>query len=547
MENFTFMKLQELVSSTFDAHVSKLIVDQVNSHIKKGADGLYYVWCPKTSLFRKVDEQNVVYTISNLFASSVQALSDNEKTILQFNKKYLSYCSFSRYRALLDGINTLLLDPNFNVDTRRDVMNFSNGVLCLRTGKFRPRDFSDKFSECLPFEYEPKVSTKAVEEINSIFFNIFNSDKEFFEFNMDWLGYCLTGETDLQQLLMYIGQSASNGKSTTMEILARVFSIYVKKLNKKAFEEKSQNKHKYIVECKNPVRLVYCEELSSDLLDSDAIKDFVCGKINTEVLYSNTTTFDSHCKLMTTGNRDSNFKNDGGMERRVIACNLRNRFIPKAEYDLEKKKNTKNIFLRDNSLLSKFSTDEYKNALVHIILQRAMKYYKHGLSIPASVELSSKELCASNDPMKEFITSQLVITHDDADKVNKDEFLRAFHDHSQLRHYLWKNVLEEAKRCKLTYNRELRYNGTKGCFTGVRFFDEELDAKPIVQEKPKAVPIVEAVEHKKIKVVKSKSSHQKGFLTSGESPKLEPKEETESKPIFEEPDDKDVDFVLSLV
>lgn len=533
MKYLSFEKIQELITSFSDTDACDALKDALSPHIKKAANGCYYIWNDATALFEEASKDQLVYTLCKYVSDSIKELPQKQRNIIEELDKGRKFTKLSKYDALSSGLNSVFQDKTFAVDGRRDVMNFDNGILCLRTGKFRPRTSTDSYSKCLPFAYSPKVSDKHVKEIEKMLFTVFNCDKTTYEFNMDWLGYCMTGETRLHKLMMYKG-TGGNGKSLTMEILMKVFPTYVKKLNKKAFEERSQNKHKYIIDCQAPVRVVFCEELSSDLLDSDAIKDFVCGSINTEVMYSNNISFESHCKLVTTGNRESRFKNDGGMERRVLSISLTNEFLTKQDYDAKKKSGAQNVYLRDDTLKDKFDSLDYKLALIHLLLPRAMKFYTTEFHIPDTVVNESKQLCENNDPMKEFISDELVSTGLEMDKLNKMDFMEAFHNHSKLKQMSWHNILEEAKRCGLKYNKELRYKTVKGCFVGIRFYNHELDAK-------KEKKITEAV---KKPVEQPKQEEAKPVEIKAEV-KSESKEEHLDDE-DEQVDDADVDFIIDL-
>ena len=83
--------------------------------------------------------------------------------------------------------------------------------------------------------------------------------------------YCLKGGNKEKVMLMNIGYSAANGKSTTLKIQEKVFPIYTTSLDQNTFSENCNKRHKYLSDLiKKPIRLAYIEELSKEKLDVDS-------------------------------------------------------------------------------------------------------------------------------------------------------------------------------------------------------------------------------------------------------------------------------------
>jgi phage/plasmid-associated DNA primase len=158
--------------------------------------------------------------------------------------------------------------------------------------------YSDKVSKFLPFDYDDKCNNQIKNKIKNIISNISNNDDELIEFNLNWLGYCLTGETDMQKFLCIVGHTASNGKSTLIKMFSSSFSSYCKKSDGRTFSSDYTKAHKQFADIKQPIRLIYAEELDRKRLDNRLLKDFVDGdKIGSnEVLYGTTEDINLQCK-----------------------------------------------------------------------------------------------------------------------------------------------------------------------------------------------------------------------------------------------------------
>ena len=122
----------------------------------------------------------------------------------------------------------LSFDPLFmeKLNGDRTTINFSNGVLDLKKGIFRKRIMEDYVSKCLNFEYTDVVNKSVQNKIIDLILKISNDSEELKEDNLKWFGYCLTGATNEQKFMCYVGHSASNGKSTLSKMFEASLPIY---------------------------------------------------------------------------------------------------------------------------------------------------------------------------------------------------------------------------------------------------------------------------------------------------------------------------------
>jgi len=286
--------------------------------------------------------------------------------------KSVGGASFSS--SIAEIASNKIYDPSFysKLDTKKDIMNFANGYVNLRTGKFKKRDPTDFFSKCLDYDYAETVVPEHTQKIQTLVRNICNDDTVYNNFMLGWLGYCLTGETSEQKSLYIIGHSASNGKSTLSKIFETCFKCYCFKFHSDSLCEKNDKSHKYIASTKG-IRYVYIEELGRGKMNESLYKDLVDGdKINNEVLFRTTEEIEILFKLNIISNHDPQFSTDAGMRRRGLLINFTNTFVEEDDFI----SGVKGVYKKDKKLLNLFQNNDYKLAFFHILLPFAMKFYK---------------------------------------------------------------------------------------------------------------------------------------------------------------------------
>jgi hypothetical protein len=255
--------------------------------------------------------------------------------------------------------------------------------------------------------------------------------------------------------------------------MEEALSIYIFKAKKDLFSEAFSKGHKYFSQTKNK-RIVYIEELDKKKVDADLIKDVVDGnKMNNEVLFSTTEKIDINFKLMFLSNNLMNFDSDSGIKRRLIHFEFKNKFVEKV--DLEKEKSNHKIgevYVLDKSLVSKFhDNDDYKNALIHVLIKKAKNYFKSGLIVPAKYIEIAKDVCEENDKFKNFFDNHFDITNNENDKITKDE-LRDMYNHHTKCNFSASSIMTDIQRLQLKYEKGLRsvYNGIsiRGIIVGIK-------------------------------------------------------------------------------
>ena len=346
---------------------------------------------------------------------------------------------------------------NFNLDNNQKYnIHFKNGVYDIKNKLFRNRvkeDYTTIFLDYNYIEYN-KIDKTKHEFIESFFKKIQPKDIQR-NFTLSYLAYSITGNTGKQIFKVNIGYSASNGKSTEIKIHEKTFPIYTTKLNKDTFNKGNIKRHKYIAKClHSPIRLAYIEELDSQQLDADFLKDWVDGnRISNEIMYSTCEELPIQSKLLTFSNKDFNIKGDEGIYRRGKVQFYESKFTDK----IEKDDFDKNMYKKVDNFENIFEDDEYKNAYFHLLLN-----YIDKLEIPCDAEKNFKAIVDEKDDLKNEIDNLFIITKNKNDIMSKYEII------DLLSGYQWNNILSKLKSMEISFECSLRFSDEKSIYKGKR-------------------------------------------------------------------------------
>ena len=179
------------------------------------------------------------------------------------------------------------------------------------------------------------------------------------------------------------------------------------------------------------------------------------------------------------------------MKRRGLICEFNNTFVDE-QSDVNHKKR---IYVKED-IKDIFSSDEYKNALTSLLLEKTIEYYKtKKLTIPKIFEKYYHNVCDDNDRTKSFIDDYFIITNNTKDRISKNEFVSMFNQINKSK-VEFKHLNNDLKRLNILCDRNKRINGCKGCLLGLKIRDEENndsqdDPETDADEKPKKVIIQE--------------------------------------------------------
>jgi len=101
-------------------------------------------------------------------------------------------------------------------------LNVANGLLDLRNGRLEPHNRNALATRIADIAYDPAATAPTFE---SFLYRVFAGDQQLIGFLQRLVGYCLTGSTAEQILVVLHGRGA-NGKSTLVELLRDLLGDY---------------------------------------------------------------------------------------------------------------------------------------------------------------------------------------------------------------------------------------------------------------------------------------------------------------------------------
>jgi len=393
-------------------------------------------------------------------------------------------------KTVVDSIKHGLFMSLIQFDSNNDEVHFENGYMNLKTLTFHQRKREQFISKVNPWSYTPDIITKESRDyIEDNFLKIYNNSKEVYDFNMLFNGYCITGEKNLNVMMIAYGKKAGNGKTTILEKMINVFPIYCIETNKKAIEE-NDKQHKYLIHMKG-VRLMVIEEACSDKQASASIiKQLTGNKYTCEIMYGTSEVIENKAKIHITCNEMPRLKTDEGTERRIIVNSYDNKFITNDPNEIKKAQEAKkrgeilNYYMQDDHFATCEELPIYKNTIALILMEFANKYYKlyyknkanFKLDMPKVINEKSSEIYGECDKVKKFIESNFDMTGDDRDTVGYVEMFNTYRKMTYDTHTQFstlKNSICNIPGITYSINVERLIEGkrSRGGFKGLRFIN----------------------------------------------------------------------------
>jgi len=373
-------------------------------------------------------------------------------------------------------LEDLLRDTGFQ--ERRNALfgslAFKNGVLDMTTRQFRQGIIAEDFlTETIGCDWTEPAEAELT-RVKSILWDICSHNKEYEGFLYRQLGYAMSGFADKEQnFFFWEGLTASNGKSTIMEALAK--TPYVIKLHNETFKQDNAKYHKHIYELKRNPRIAWLNEpvrAKGVKMDETKLKEFADGcEIKNEVMFGTIEPIQNHAKLIITDNASPVVANpDKGYERRLMMMPFSAKFYNPQDWatltasgEVDADKN----FVADNSIIGYMKTDGALLALLSLMLDGYADYKRQGLNPPEVFQQAKAEAVSTGDPFGEYVRQHFrkcvgsnigktfINQHYNSDINGSPEDKR---DYSQ-------TLIKALKRAGFDYNsqKSYRHNGKVAC------------------------------------------------------------------------------------
>ena len=463
----TFEELKILSSSNQASVKAKILASVISKEYIRVECDLYKIneeFMTLEAIDRDRLNNVLIKCIQDIYAKSDNELSEDQKNVLKI-KEYSAYRSLSQLaniKAIIQNIDELLI---CNIDeNNKNKIHFKNGYIEISTGKFKQR--TSPVKNFIDRDYKKSKRTDR-DYVNIIYNQIYPITEER-DYILSIIGSAITGQSKKDRSSLFLLGKSSAGKSLLMQTLNRSFSnIYVKEFSSNTFSKDNNKRDKIMNEFLKvkDCRICWVNELSGKIDDS-LFKSFCEGNVNTVSLYKDGMNNIEHLsKVILTSNELPNIRIDTGVSSRIVSHTHRSYFTENVDEVCEEKY----IFMRNNNLISIIeSSNNYKNAIIDIVIKYARNYLNNGLEkMPDSMLNDKNEIVSGNDYIQDFIDAKL--DKCEGQKISKndllDEYLTMYPNHKRT----VQQMISSLKDKGFTYQFNLRVNGVKGCFIDVQF------------------------------------------------------------------------------
>jgi putative DNA primase/helicase len=270
------------------------------------------------------------------------------------------------------------------------LVGVANGVLDLRTCKLRAGRQSDRITIHTNMPFDASAGCPLWEHTLG---EIFEGSAEVIGFVHRAVGYSLTGDTSGQCIFLCYGEG-SNGKSTFLETLRRVFGDYARNLPFSAFELKARSNIPNDVATLPGRRYVTAIETSDSIrLNEARLKALTgCDTITARQLYKEHFEFRPVAKFWLAFNHKPRVSDDShGLWRRVRLIP----FLRQFEKD------------RDEHLLEKLNAEG--PGILAWAVRGCLAWQAEGLGMPPAVRAATEAYRKESDRLSEFLDDQCII------------------------------------------------------------------------------------------------------------------------------------------
>ena len=279
-------------------------------------------------------------------------------------------------------------------DAERHLLNCANGVLNLKSGKLEAHNASQLFTYCLATEYDASASRDAW---LTFLRGSIDGGEEAIGWLQAWLGYGITGETNLDQFL-YVHGPARAGKGTftgTLHaLLGRPLAAEISYATLTA--KRTEDTQNFDLAPLRPARLLVCEEANAeDALNASILKKMTGGNQISAAFKGKTGFFyEPQFKLIAVSNRPINLDVDDS----AAWARVRVAEFPRSHVGTE-----------DFSYRARMRAPEVLRGALAWLVEGAARYYrygKNGIPTPASVMASTAKAREALDSVGRWLTER---------------------------------------------------------------------------------------------------------------------------------------------
>ncbi len=345
--------------------------------------------------------------------------NDNEFNKVAKQLNVLKQHSFKK--DIINESRIYFTNDRLKFDDNIDLLGFENGVYDLKKGEFRKYKYDDYMTYSVGYNYVEKVEEEKIKFMRDILKTIIPDEAEN-DMYLQILSSSLDGRC-LEKIILFNG-GGRNGKGMIDEFLCYILGndyCYGNAPNNiltKPFQTgPSPELYKM-----NKKRLIIFKEPQEDTpIDNAVIKELTgggsitgrqCHSNDTDIILSNTTILEC--------NKKPKFKEEPQRAEveRTIDLRFKSTFT-----EIEDEINNIDHFRGNPYYKTKEFREEYKYALLHILLESYKKYKNNNyiIKIPESIKKNNEEYLEQSMKVMEFFNMNYVKTDNNEDYIKIDD------------------------------------------------------------------------------------------------------------------------------
>ena len=411
-------QIQKMTSSTLKlGHRDVALICSKKMNRLKYCNDLWYLCRESNNLWAVVKKPHsyivkvIQDEINDLITDTTEAIktaSDNRRKELEEERKELFKCysvvAGTGYApCVMNYLAEYLFEDKFNekIDYNIGFLSFKNGILDLKTGKFRKGLLPENYiSFTLDFDYKEN-SVDRNSFVWRQFKKVLNNNDTHLDYFMSLVGHSFTGESSLVKAMYFMidgsGDSkGDNGKSFLFNIFKYIMGDYVGKPTSALLEKNNNKVHKQITGLKGK-RFIFMEEFPQKAINCDLMKELGDGgEMNNEVMFGTMEKINIIGMFFALSNHTPKLDADESAGyNRYKEISFKSHFDRTGEREEENEDELE--YIADCSLGAKI-VNEYRDEVIGLILHYAMRFYKSGIP-PTPIEFlqAEKQTKACND------------------------------------------------------------------------------------------------------------------------------------------------------
>lgn len=308
------------------------------------------------------------------------------------------------------------------LDENRNLLCFTNGIYDLEQMVFRDGSPDDCVSLCTNIAYkEYDEEGRYIKEVYN-FFKQIQPVTHIMNYVLSLLSSYLQGHTPDEKFHIVTGTGA-NGKSKMIELVQLAMGDYAGSLPVALITQKRAKAGVASPEMANTKGkrfLVFSEPEETDKIQVGLMKELTGGdKITARALFKAPIEFKPQFKLLLACNKLPHIPaTDQGTWRRVRAVEFGSKFVK------EPNPKNKNEYAKDEYLNQRF--EEWKVALMSILIYKFKEYKENGLIEPAEITKFTKKYETESDVYAEYLDEVVVQTGKGTDMVTINAMFDSF-------------------------------------------------------------------------------------------------------------------------